>query len=156
MLEKYRIRTDLALEEKERFDDDNVEIKGVVVEEDYDEEKEIRVTKVLIQTEKAAKTMGRPVGTYLTIEAAHMTVPDDAKGEGRICRPHSWTWKQGGHSGCFGAVCGRSSLDYKACGDGVREICHGGGKNTIDQCDRTWRHGTDRYGDIGDRQRDRK
>lgn len=77
MLEKYRIRTDLALEEKERFDDDNVEIKGVVVEEDYDEEKEIRVTKVLIQTEKAAKTMGRPVGTYLTIEAAHMTVPDD-------------------------------------------------------------------------------
>ena len=77
MLEKYRIRTDLALEEKERFDDDNVEVKGVVVEEDYDEEREIRTTKVIIKTEKAAGIMGRPVGTYLTIEAAHMTVPDE-------------------------------------------------------------------------------
>ena len=28
MLEKYSIRTDLALEEKERFESDNVEVQG--------------------------------------------------------------------------------------------------------------------------------
>ena len=36
MLEKYSVRTDLALEEKERFESDHVEIQGVIREEDYD------------------------------------------------------------------------------------------------------------------------
>ena len=30
MVEKYSIRTDLALEEKERFEEENVEVQGVV------------------------------------------------------------------------------------------------------------------------------
>ena len=38
MLKNYSVRTDLALEEKERFESDNVEIPGVVLEEEYDEE----------------------------------------------------------------------------------------------------------------------
>ena len=38
MVEKYSIRTDLALEEKERFEEENVEVQGVVLEEEYDEE----------------------------------------------------------------------------------------------------------------------
>ena len=45
MLEKYSVRTDLALEEKERFESDNVEVQGVVLEEEYDEEREIRVSR---------------------------------------------------------------------------------------------------------------
>ena len=45
MLEKYSVRTDLALEEKERFESDHVEIQGVILEEDYDKEKEIRITR---------------------------------------------------------------------------------------------------------------
>ncbi len=76
MLEKYQIRTDLALEQKERFESDNVEIQGVVVEEDYDEEREIRTTIVKIETEKGARAMGKPVGTYLTMEAPHMAETD--------------------------------------------------------------------------------
>ena len=36
MIEKYSIRTDLALEQKERFENDHVEIQGVVLEEEYD------------------------------------------------------------------------------------------------------------------------
>ena len=44
MVEKYNIRTDLALEEKERFESDQVEVQGVVLEEEYDKEREIRVT----------------------------------------------------------------------------------------------------------------
>ena len=77
MIEKYSIRTDLALEEKERFESDNVEVQGVVLEEEYDEEREIKVTKVIIETENGAKTMGKPVGTYITLEAPNLIVPDE-------------------------------------------------------------------------------
>lgn len=77
MVEKYNIRTDLALEEKERFESDQVEVQGVVLEEEYDKEREIRVTTVRIETENGAKTMGKPVGTYLTIEALNLSSPDE-------------------------------------------------------------------------------
>lgn len=77
MVEKYNIRTDLALEEKERFESDQVEVQGVVLEEEYDKEQEIRVTTVRIETENGAKTMGKPVGTYLTIEAPNLSSPDE-------------------------------------------------------------------------------
>ena len=77
MVEKYNIRTDLALEEKERFESDQVEVLGVVLEEEYDKEREIRVTTVRIETENGAKTMGKPVGTYLTIEAPNLSSPDE-------------------------------------------------------------------------------
>ena len=77
MLENYNIRTDLALETRERFVSDHVEIPGVCVEETYDEEREIRTTRVVVETENGAKMMGKPVGTYLTIEAPNMAVPDE-------------------------------------------------------------------------------
>lgn len=77
MIEKYSIRTDLALEQKERFEADNVEIPGVVLEENYDEEREIRVTTVRITTENGARTMGKPVGNYITLEAPKLAVPDE-------------------------------------------------------------------------------
>lgn len=77
MLEKYSVRTDLALEEKERFESDNVEIAGVVVDEDYDKEREIRITKVIIETENGAKSMGKPVGSYVTLESPNLAVPDE-------------------------------------------------------------------------------
>ena len=77
MVEKYTIRTDLAMEQKERFESDHVEVSGVVLEEEYDEEKEIKITTVKIETENGAKTMGKPVGTYLTLEAPNMASADD-------------------------------------------------------------------------------
>lgn len=77
MLEQYSIHTDLALEEKERFESDHVEVQGVILEEEYDKEREIRITKVKIETEKGARAMGKPVGTYITMEAPNMAVPDE-------------------------------------------------------------------------------
>lgn len=77
MLRNYSVRTDLALEEKERFESDNVEIPGVVLEEDYDEEREMRITRVVIETENGARTMGKPAGTYLTLETPNLALPDD-------------------------------------------------------------------------------
>ena len=77
MVEKYKIRTDLAMEQKERFESDHVEVSGVVLEEEYDEEKEIKITTVRIETENGAKSMGKPVGTYLTLEAPNMAAADE-------------------------------------------------------------------------------
>lgn len=78
MIRDYNIHTDLALEDKERFESDNVEISGVEVEEIYKEDKEIQITTVRILTENGAKAMRKPVGTYITIEAPNMTAPDEA------------------------------------------------------------------------------
>ena len=64
MLNSYNIHTDLALEDKERFESDNVEVSGVSVEEVYNDEKDIQVTTVKILTENGAKVMRKPVGTY--------------------------------------------------------------------------------------------
>lgn len=77
MVEKYSIRTDLALEQKERFEADQVEVQGVVLTEEVDEEREIKVTTVKIETENGAKVMQKPVGTYVTMEAPNMAVPDE-------------------------------------------------------------------------------
>lgn len=77
MIEKYNIRTDLALEQKERFESDHVEIPGVILEEEYDEEREIKTTRVVIETENGAKIMGKPAGTYVTLEVPNLTVPDE-------------------------------------------------------------------------------
>ena len=76
-MEKYSIHRDLAWEEKERFESEQVEVQGVILEEEYDKEREIRITKVKIETEKGARAMGKPVGTYITMEAPNMAVPDE-------------------------------------------------------------------------------
>ena len=72
-----RIRTDLALETTERFAEENAEIRGVEVHEEYDEEKDVRTTVVKIVTENGAKSMGRPQGTYITIEAPELSTQDE-------------------------------------------------------------------------------
>lgn len=77
MVRNYSVRTDLALEERERFASDDVEIQGVVLEEDYDEEREIRTTRVEICTENGARAMGKPVGIYLTLETPDLALPDE-------------------------------------------------------------------------------
>ena len=77
MLGNYSIRTDLALEDKERFEADNVEISGVSVEEEYDEENEIHITEVKITTENGSKSMRKPIGTYITMEIANLMLPDE-------------------------------------------------------------------------------
>ena len=77
MLGKFNIRTDLALEAKESFEEDDVKIRGVRIEEEEDEKLEIKTTTVVIETENGAKSMGKPVGTYITLEAPNMSVPDE-------------------------------------------------------------------------------
>lgn len=67
----YQIRTDLALETQEKMQEDHVELKGVrFLEERID--KNLTISTVVIETENGAKTMGKPKGTYITIEAGNM------------------------------------------------------------------------------------
>ena len=77
MLGSYRVRTDLAVESKEKFEKDNVEIKGVEIHEDYQEKLDLRTTVVEIHTESGAKLMEKPKGTYITMEAPNLVVPDE-------------------------------------------------------------------------------
>lgn len=77
MLGSYNIHTDLALEDKERYESDDVEISGVIVDEFYDKEHDIRVTEVKILTENGAKAMRKPIGTYITMEMASLALPDE-------------------------------------------------------------------------------
>ncbi len=77
MVGKFQIRTDLALEARESCEADHIKIRGVRVREEKDEEREVSTTTVVIETENAAKALGKPVGTYITIEAPNMSAPDE-------------------------------------------------------------------------------
>lgn len=74
-LESYPIRTDLALESQERLQKDKGQVKGVRLEEET-KENGVVVSTVFIDTENAAKAMGRPRGTYVTIQAPEMIEED--------------------------------------------------------------------------------
>ncbi len=74
-------RTDLALEVRETFEDDDVEIQGVILKEDYDDKTDICVTTVEIQDKKGAHIMRKPMGTYITIEAPRLNQADESHQE---------------------------------------------------------------------------
>lgn len=76
-MRNFQMRTDLALEVRESISDADSRLRGVRVEEQYHEEEDIRVTKVTIDTKNAAKTMGKPMGIYVTMEAPAMIEPDE-------------------------------------------------------------------------------
>lgn len=76
-MEHFPIRTDLALESKERLEAEKNEMRGVTFEEIYDEKRNVTITKVVIETENGAKSIGKPIGTYLTLEAPDMVAPDE-------------------------------------------------------------------------------
>lgn len=64
----YQKRTDLAIEIRESFPKDHVEIPGVVLSEEEDVKKEIKVSTVEIRTEEGAEDMKKPKGIYITLE----------------------------------------------------------------------------------------
>lgn len=69
------IRTDLALEAKEMHDKEGKkDIPGVNVDIDGDDE--IKITRVKISEESGAKIMGKPMGSYITIEVPHLKDKD--------------------------------------------------------------------------------
>lgn len=71
-------RTDLALEVRESFPEDDVEIKGVVLTKEEVEDKDIMVTTLEIKDKHGEEAMGKPMGTYITIEAPHLNEDDES------------------------------------------------------------------------------
>jgi spore protease len=76
-MSSFQVRTDLALEARESISQTKSELHGVHVEEYEKEAEDIHVTRVIIETKNAAKAMGKPIGTYITIEAPQMLEPDE-------------------------------------------------------------------------------
>lgn len=76
-MEHFPIRTDLALESKERLEKDRDEMRGIIFEEQFDEKRNVTITRVKIETENGAKAAGKPIGTYLTLEAPDMAMADE-------------------------------------------------------------------------------
>lgn len=68
----FEVRTDLALEEQERMKEHQESSRGISVHEEEYEDGEIRITTVRIKTENAGKMMGKPRGTYITLEASRL------------------------------------------------------------------------------------
>ena len=69
------IRTDLAIESKELYRETNKEeAPGVEVEKLEDEEYEI--TRVKILDEKGEESLGKPKGTYITIQVPKLKSAD--------------------------------------------------------------------------------
>ena len=73
-MDNFQIRTDLALEARESVNEEESKLRGVSVEEHYEEEADLRITKV---TKNAEKMLGKPMGVYVTMEAPAMVEPDD-------------------------------------------------------------------------------
>ncbi|MDE6202992.1 MAG: GPR endopeptidase [Lachnospiraceae bacterium] len=76
-MNSFKVRTDLALEARESMEENAKECRGVSVEEEYREESELKITRVVIETMNGAKAMGKPIGTYITLEAPAMALPDE-------------------------------------------------------------------------------
>lgn len=73
---QYEVRTDLALEASESLKTRDGHLNGVSVEEKNVPEVDAVITKVQIETKNAAKRMGKPVGTYITMEVPGLAEDD--------------------------------------------------------------------------------
>ena len=68
-------RTDLALELKEEKNIGSAE-SGIIVKTRIDTAKHIKETKILIQNKKGERSLGKPKGSYITIEAGDLSSND--------------------------------------------------------------------------------
>ncbi len=73
----FEIRTDLAVEQKESFPGDGGEIRGVSLREWRKASSAIKMTEVVILDRNGERAMGKPQGTYLTIEAGNLDRQDE-------------------------------------------------------------------------------
>lgn len=73
----FEIRTDLAVEEKETCTGENKGLKGVSLREWRKASSAIKMTEVVVQDREGARAMGKPEGTYLTMEARDLGWQDE-------------------------------------------------------------------------------
>ena len=74
-MSQFHVRTDLAVEARDYIMDAQEELRGIRVEEVSDGD--IFMTTVYIESKNASKAMGKPMGTYITIEAGRLEENDE-------------------------------------------------------------------------------
>ncbi len=76
-MKQFQVRTDLALEATESVKKSEAgHLNGVDIKE-YDALEDVHISKVVIMSKNAAKSMGKPMGTYITLEAPDLEESDD-------------------------------------------------------------------------------
>ena len=73
---EFEIRTDLALEASESLKESGEAGDGILLEE-YNKKQDIRITSVRITTAEAEKAVGKPKGTYITLESSALLYSDE-------------------------------------------------------------------------------
>ena len=73
----FGVRTDLAVEETESFPRNGGEISGVSLREWHRAGSRIEMTEVKILDKKGEKAMGKPMGSYITLEADQLSRKDE-------------------------------------------------------------------------------
>lgn len=69
------VRTDLALELQEDMDRE-YGLEGIRMKTRIDTENHIKETRIMIENEKGSKQLGKPIGTYITLECSDMQEND--------------------------------------------------------------------------------
>ena len=69
-------RTDLAVELRENLDNTR-ELSGVKVSTKVDRDNDIKETEIVIETKEGADKIGKPIGTYITIESEELRCSDE-------------------------------------------------------------------------------
>lgn len=71
------VRTDIALEAAEYYTGGRRSSDGIHIEEFYDKDNDILVTKVQVTNEAGQQRLHKPKGTYITLETPHLGEPDE-------------------------------------------------------------------------------
>lgn len=75
--QKFKIRTDLALEAKEDYSKEDTALKGVIVDEKENKELDVHITRLQITNKNGERAIGKPIGTYITFEARKLPQKDE-------------------------------------------------------------------------------
>lgn len=76
-MRQFQVRTDLALEAAEGFMQHTSGGTGGVTIKEYDVREDVHISKVAILSRNASKSLGKPMGTYITLEAASLHEEDE-------------------------------------------------------------------------------
>ena len=73
----YEVRTDLALEASEGLKGTEQGQDGILLNEEFHQSENLRITCVQITTEDAERAVGKPKGTYITLESSELLYSDE-------------------------------------------------------------------------------
>ena len=76
-IQKFQIRTDLALEANEQVEESDTKLKGIIVKEDYNKKLGVLVTRLTVTNKMGEKAINKPMGNYITIESPKLACGDE-------------------------------------------------------------------------------